>query len=432
MQADATLEGQLIGAAVDNALKCLRTSVRSAATGSGWYHYLDDPQPGVTASAVGLYTFALAGQRFERTAEVVRFLLSQQVTSTDDRDGGWAVRTTNGVPIIEATAWVVRALRLPGVDLAEAGDSLRRGVAWIERNQNTDFGWGSYRGQPSRVFHTALTMLALQEGGGTDAVISNSQRWLIESQNVDQPAWGPIPGAPPTLLHTSFVLLALARREGALSSTSVRDICDWIFERLEPGAQVEQETTVEEYDVPLPGDSRTEFQNSLPHFAGPVALAALLHAGADPFRTKMFAAATEICAAQTGGGSWVLPRSPVRPSIWAIWPFVAALSSIRAIALPTPTSRAHLVFQGCCIVHTENTDRQLTRRILIKNAAFDWLRRRRIDIVLYGIALLIAGTAAALLLLGLLGPMEALLTLLVPVLLVAFQLVWSRRRGGDP
>src|SRR5690606_15006618 len=129
---------------------------------------------------------------FERADDVVSYLVSQQTSGPGRQfDGGWAVRTTNGVPIVEATAWVVRALSTP---VAGAGDAVRRGASFLERNQNTDFGWGSYAGQPSRVFHTALAMLALQECGGDPAIIDNGHKWLINAQSADQPAWGAVPG----------------------------------------------------------------------------------------------------------------------------------------------------------------------------------------------------------------------------------------------
>lgn len=117
------------------------------------------------------------------------------------------MRTTHGFPIVEATAWVVRAMSRPGTRLQQAGESLQKGAAWLERSQNTDFGWRSCYGQPSRVFNTALTMLALEQCGGSESTIGNAQKWLIDAESQGQPAWGVLPGGEPTMLHTSYGLL---------------------------------------------------------------------------------------------------------------------------------------------------------------------------------------------------------------------------------
>lgn len=85
LRSEATLSSDRVDAAVELSLACLRGNFRtkpetaSQPRAAGWYHYLDDPNPGVTASAVGLYCFSLAGTEFERTDQVVEYLISQQV-----------------------------------------------------------------------------------------------------------------------------------------------------------------------------------------------------------------------------------------------------------------------------------------------------------------------------------------------------------------
>ena len=314
LRADAVLDGASLQAAIDKALGGLRSNYRTPEGKAGWYHYLDDPNPGVTASAVGLFVFSTAGQRFESADKVVDFLQKKQIISDDGLCGGWAVRTAEDVPIIEATAWVVRSLSLPGLRLAAVGDTLRRGAEWIKRNQNPDFGWGSYREQPSRVFTSALAMLALQECGD-EQVLANAQKWLLDSQHPSAPAWGPLRGAEPTLLHTSFALMALYKQPGALSSKNAKATCEWIYSKLTVDEHTERETTVEEYTIPYldRNGKLQEFQNSLPHFAGPVALTALLRAGADPYRKKVFESLHHIVATQGKSGAWELPEAHCAP-----------------------------------------------------------------------------------------------------------------------
>jgi hypothetical protein len=440
LRSEATLSRKSIDDAIARALACLRGHFRTpspepgAVTGTaepaGWYHYLDDPYPGVTASAVGLYCFSLAGAEFERTDQVLNYLISKQVK--DANGGGWAVRTTNDFPIVEATAWVLRCLSLPQTKTRATSKALDTGIEWLEMNQNTDFGWGSYKGQPSRTFTTALSVLALRESGGSRAVISNAHKWLIEAQSSPQPAWGPLPGSEPTMLHTSFALMALLSVTGAFPATAVHQTIEWLSGRLQPSVHVEKETAVEDYDVPyVHNKTDYTFQNSLPHFAGPVTLTALLHADADPLQKKIFDTITEIVRTQevkdpARSGSWELPRSPRRPSIWAVWPFVAALSSARAAIFPSTDGEATLLFPGCALVQSSSTTKHLTRRLLIKNALLDWLRLRKVAVGLWCIA---AATVVIPLILWRTGQFTLdnfLVALALPVLLLIFQILWDR------
>jgi hypothetical protein len=444
LQSDATLYRGSIDNSISLALSCLRGHFRTVQSGpgapvtaAGWYHYLDDPNPGITASAVGLYCFSLANVDFERTDQVLDFLLGKQI-KTPSSGGGWAVRTTNDFPIVEATAWVVRCLNLPQTRTRATRGALDSGIEWLEANQNTDYGWGSYKGQPSRTFTTALSVLALREGGGSRSVISDAQKWLIESQNPSHPAWGPVPASEPTVLHTSFALQALLSVSGTLPSTAINQSTEWLISRLQPGTHVEKDTAVEEYDVPYThNNTGYTFQNSLPHFAAPMALTALLRVGADPFQKKIFDSISGIIKAQeaqnpTLRGSWELPRSPRRPSIWAIWPFIAALSSARAAIFPSTDSTATLLFPGCALIQSSSTTKHLTRRLLFKNALIDWLRQRKLAVALWVVAGLTIVVPLTLWRTGQLTLDVFLIALVLPVLLLLFQILWDRRNSqGD-
>jgi hypothetical protein len=444
LQSDAVLHRGEIDTSIGLALSCLRGHFRTVPAetenlaAAGWYHYLDDQTPGITASAVGLYCFSLADAEFERTEQVLDYLVSRQVkTSTG---GGWAVRSTQDFPIVEATAWVVRCLGLPQARNKATREALDSGIEWLEANQNTDYGWGSYKGRPSRTFTTALSVLALREGGGSRSVIGDAHKWLIEAQSPSQPAWGPLSGSEPTMLHTSVALLALLTLPGTLPANAVHQSTEWLLERLQPGQHVERDTAVEEYDVPYSHNkSSYTFQNSLPHFATPLALTALLRAGADPFQKKIFDTVSEIMGAQeiqdpALSGAWELPRSPRRPSIWAIWPFVAALSSARAAIIPSSEGTATLLFPGCSLIQSASTTKHLTRRLLIRNALTDWLRLRKFAVALWAVAGLTVVIPLVLWRTGQFTLDVFLIALALPVLLLLFQILWDRRSssGGLP
>jgi hypothetical protein len=316
----------------------------------------------------------------------------------------------------------------------ETNEALAAGIEWLEQNQNTDFGWGSYKGQPSRVFTTALSTLALTECGGSKEVISNAHQWLIEAQSPNQAAWGPLPAAEPTMLHTSFSLMVLTAAPGSLPGAAVRQTEDWLLERLVPGEHVEKVSTNEEYNVPYMHNQVLDtFQNSLPHFAGPITLNALLCAGVDPLQTKIFKAVDGIIDAQDKSdslrcGTWELPRSPTRPSMWAMWPFVAALAAARTRVVPSTGSTATLLFPGCAIIQSEGSAHHLTRRLLIRNAITDWFRERKIAVGLWTIAVAIAVILVVLWRIKALTLAVFLPGLLLPVLILTYQILWDRRK----
>jgi hypothetical protein len=360
----------------------------------------------------------------------VDYLVNGQVTSQDDRDGGWPIRTTLGFPVIEATVWAVRALA-GHAGLLPSIDPLRRGLAYIERQQNTDFGWGSYRGEPSRVFHTALSMLALEEAGGSRTVLENGQKWLIDAQNPSQPAWGPLPNSEPTVLHTSIALAALHNRPGALPANSVRESGEWILQHLIAGVHTEKGSQVEEFDLPFRKGSETlVFQNSLPHFAGPNGLAAVLDAGIDPLQPKVLELIRGIAADQQETGAWELPKSPTRPSIWAIWPFISALSTARRRLLPTPSSTLTLLYPGCGIVQNDAQAKPLTAARLVRNTIRLWLGRRRVNIALWVIAVVSAALPTLMLVTRKIDLADFGTAIIFPALLLIFQLAWEFRKRG--
>jgi hypothetical protein len=435
LTAETTLTTLRIDEAISRSLACLKNSFRTTEDGAaGWYHYLDDTHPGVTASAVGLYCFHLAGIPFERSDEVIKYLIAEQVRRPEG-SGGWSVRTTSGVPIVEATAWVVRALSTVGSGRGPCWQALEAGAQWLADNQNTDFGWGSYKGQPSRVFTTVLAMLALEECGGFADTLANAQKWLNDAQSPGRAAWGALPGGEPTMLHTSFCLMALRGLRGAMTPNSVKQTCDWLADKLEADQFTEKSTIVEEYDVPyMHGDVLDTFQNSLPHFAGPVTITALICAGADPFHPEIFSATesilqSQICEGSSRIGTWELPRSPLRPSVWAIWPFLAALSSVRAAVFPPTDSRATLLFPGCAIIQTSGSTQRVTLRLLVRNAGIDWMRRHRLAMGLWSVALVMAGIAVFLwIATPYLTLATFLATLVVPILLLVFQILLERTR----
>jgi squalene-hopene/tetraprenyl-beta-curcumene cyclase len=146
---------------------------------------IDPPSADVTAHVVEMLAQAGLAQS-DACARGVRWLLDAQ-----ERDGSWFGRW--GANHVYGTGAVVPALAAAGLDRQHP--AVRGGVAWLQRHQAQDGGWGedlrSYR-EPSwkgrgttTASQTAWALLALMAGGGEPAAIERGVRWLVDRQHED-------------------------------------------------------------------------------------------------------------------------------------------------------------------------------------------------------------------------------------------------------
>jgi squalene-hopene/tetraprenyl-beta-curcumene cyclase len=158
---------------------------------------IDEPSADVTAHTLEM--LAAVGRADSETARAgLSWLLDQQ-----EADGSWFGRW--GVNHVYGTGAALPALVAMGVGLQEP--PIRRAVAWLERHQNEDGGWGedprSYddaawigRGD-STASQTAWALLALHAAGerlsgsaavverGGSAAVGRGVAWLIATQRPD-------------------------------------------------------------------------------------------------------------------------------------------------------------------------------------------------------------------------------------------------------
>ncbi|HLI59907.1 MAG TPA: squalene--hopene cyclase [Solirubrobacteraceae bacterium] len=146
---------------------------------------IDPPSADVTAHVVEM--FALLGRAEEPAPQRgVRWLLAHQ-----EPGGSWFGRW--GANHVYGTGAVVPALIAAGVPREDP--AIRRAVAFLERVQNEDGGWGedmrSYdddawigRGA-STASQTAWALLALHAAGERSPAVRGGMRWLAETQRED-------------------------------------------------------------------------------------------------------------------------------------------------------------------------------------------------------------------------------------------------------
>ena len=146
---------------------------------------IDTPSADVTAHALEMLA-ALGLAREPVAREGLRWLLEQQ-----QADGSWFGRW--GINYVYGTGAAVPALVAAGVE--PSAPSVRRAVAWLEKHQKEDGGWGedprSYddpawigRG-PSTASQTAWALLALHAAGEFGVAMQRGLRWLIDTQRAD-------------------------------------------------------------------------------------------------------------------------------------------------------------------------------------------------------------------------------------------------------
>jgi squalene-hopene/tetraprenyl-beta-curcumene cyclase len=146
---------------------------------------IDEPSADVTAHTVEMLGALGLGATPAARAGV------QWLIECQERGGSWFGRW--GVNHIYGTGAVLPALVAAGVDPSR--ECIRRGVAWLERVQNEDGGWGedprSYddpqwigRG-PSTASQTAWALLALHAAGERSQAVERGVGWLLATQRAD-------------------------------------------------------------------------------------------------------------------------------------------------------------------------------------------------------------------------------------------------------
>jgi squalene-hopene/tetraprenyl-beta-curcumene cyclase len=149
---------------------------------------IDPPSADVTAHV--LEALALEGRAGEEPAgRGLRWLLGAQ-----EADGSWFGRW--GVNHVYGTGAAVPALVAAGISPEDP--AIRRAVAWLERVQNADGGWGedprSYRDPEwigrgeSSASQTAWALLALHAAGERSGAVERGLAWLAATQHADG-AW---------------------------------------------------------------------------------------------------------------------------------------------------------------------------------------------------------------------------------------------------
>jgi hypothetical protein len=427
------LDFQEIEEAVERSLNLLRRTYQAGSGGSGWYHRLDGEQPGPSATAAGLAAFLLFGRQFDGLPKAVEFLTDRQIEAADHAlDGGWAVNTSAGRPVTEATALVPRLLNLAGLAFVPGGPDLARACRWLLSNQNSDGGWGAFQGQQSRVWLGAMALRALAALQPTAPGVRRGVEWLLRVRDPRTQAWGELPGGSPTVTHTGFVLTALADVEARSRHRDVTDALTaghaWLVENLVTTRIYDDDARTEAYNVSYAGSDGTQvtWQNTVWHPGLPYALSALTRASGGAHLDVLAEGVQTLLATQQPDGRWPSADSAASPSIWTVWPFLEAFADVQRLVPSGSSDVLRILSPGTVLLHRGPDRRRPLAAVLARAVGRDvgsWVVRRW-AVCLLGLVVAGGGLFVAL---GRLAGQEYAVSLVLPVVLLVLQLVLDRR-----
>lgn len=416
----------VLHARLNESLDVLRNTYAPAlGDGGGWYHELTRPEPGSTATALGLLAFVEAGRPFEYFDEGLAFLAARQTASGDAlRDGGWATKTSLGMPVVEATGWIARFLARARCHLRDDAPDLGRAYRWLLHDQNPDGGWGSMRGCRSRVWLTCLALRALSRLNPYDPAVDRGVEWLTADRTAHRPGWGPTQAARPTVTHTAFVLVTLAEARPDLRTERLLDAYDWLLGNLDTD---DDHTWIETYDVsPHGAGAEPVWRLALWHYGLPIALTALLHDPRGPHGPAVARAFRTLVRGEVADPRWNGYPNGGRTSLWTLWWRLEALTALTRVPLAGNADVLHWLPDAAVVQRAHARERPLAELLphgrLIDPAEF--ARRHWAAFLLVLVCLGSAGGVSA----GLWGWKDFWLSVILPVVLTAITESMRRRR----
>lgn len=399
--------------------------VRSEGT-IGWHQILrsSTQRVGWVGSAVGLLTLAQNMCSREYVEQIQNQLLRDQFRNTDLLvDGGWSIRIVREFPVLEGTAWVLLGLIVTGCRNSEAID---RAYNWISNNQNEDGGWGSIRGQPSRTYLTCLALRALytryekfSEG------VRKGIDWLRRTRNEIDGGWGELLGRPSSCFHSADVLYTLRRSPFSVEQNILALASQYLLGHWDRRLMWDQEPMSEQYDIVLTPQKWFRVRNY--NFPTAWVVMALLAGDAKQglFREEIWQSLNWILKAQEQLGYWRHPHDYENIYIWGIHDNTLALRSFQHSLLKCkPVLNMQLYGDAIIISHkgTQVALASLALKATLSNC-FRWLRKnwRALTFTTY---CLVAG---ALMLSNVLSWKDVLLGLIIPLVLLVWQLALDRK-----
>lgn len=296
----------------------LRDRYRSGAEGTGWAHRAHHDSPTVWGGTLdGIRGLLAAGIHPSEPmiSGAIQWLYSQQ------RDeGGWGSREI-AFSCVEATAWVIIALREAGIDPVH-DQPLQSAIRFLESAIAPDGSVGTSPldlGSP-RLYSSALTLWALR---GLSPHCHAIAGYLYTQQHTGG-GWGVKPGAPPQAVSTSHALIALNAAGFLSDRPSARaDALEFLISRQKPDGSFE-DVTEEWFSKHQPN-----VPNRCDDFGTAWAVQGLLAAGLAATELPVVKATTHLLHRQQSDGSWIFNLHESVVDVWCVADSLVALAAVR-------------------------------------------------------------------------------------------------------
>lgn len=192
----------LRGTPITKAAQWLLSVHISSEKGEGWPHLTSQDMPTVWGGTLdGLRGVVLGGISLYHpiVQRSIQWLLSKQ------RDDGAFGSREILYSCVEATAWVIIALKQIGYDIKKSAQ-VQAAIGFLERSISENGEVGTSPEDPARTYPSVLTLWALH---GLSKKTTLVARFLKDTRDSVSGGWGVRPNARPNPLSTSQVLNAL-------------------------------------------------------------------------------------------------------------------------------------------------------------------------------------------------------------------------------
>lgn len=303
----------------------------------GWNQFHDRGDFGLLSTAQALLSHVYTGVRGEFVERPARTLEAQQ-----NPDGGWQVRrslvaSASSVSITESTCLCL--LALTAADRTPADDSIRRGIAWLERTRRGDRGWSSSADDPvTTVVPTAGAVRALS-GLNRPNLVADGVAWLRAAQRADG-GWGSRGAGPESSpAYAAHAVLALLAAGVPADDDAVARGCAYLLGCFRPDEPEPWEPTSYNSLVDPSTSARLEYR----HYATPWAMVALATAGYDLSHPTLLSATAKLLELQNPNGTW--RSAMIAPDSSALWATHDAVLALTTVVRPTDAAVGALLLK---------------------------------------------------------------------------------------
>lgn len=273
----------------------------------GWYHHLGERgRTGISSSAYGLHALSLVEPHSSLLSEIADRILNDRsrytAGSEDSLQIAWPMTHEPTTPLVEPTCYVLQQLNLAGV-LKQTSKEARASIRWL-LTQQQDHAWGPQQASDPYVYVTSLVCQTLAVFSPEAAELPIALAWLEKAQN-DDGGWGERPNDQHSRVWTTAhaTLAFILGRRSRVKGNDVIGV-KWLRENVNNWL----EPYTIDYEFSLLHNSNRRGRASYRFDALPIVILALLRSGLRPIAPDLLQGINRLLDQQVEG-VWLYPYS---------------------------------------------------------------------------------------------------------------------------